>query len=170
MSFLVAPFVRQSIKEIGPVARTTLREGQKLSVELVAYDFVGLGVKLVFFALLAIALDKLHFAITGTFNVAVTIARVFGINIPDEEPDFMKKLFSEEGFGGFKYWDLVKILLIALIAFEMIRYVDANKKMGGEASPITLAVFGLLIFGMASFTFPGLIAIIKSRGSFSGLQ
>ena len=157
-------------EQLLPISRKTLKEGQKLSVELFAYDFIGLGVKLFFFALLAIALDKLHFAITGTFNVAVTIARVFGINIPSEEPDFMKQLFSEEGYGGFKYWDLVKLLLIALIAYEMLRYIDANKKMGGEASPITLAVFGLLIFGMASFTFPGLIAIIKSRGSFSGLQ
>ena len=69
-----------------------------------------------------------------------------------------------------KYWDMIKILLIGLIAFEMLRYIDANKKLGGEPSPITLAVFGLLIFALASFTFPGLIAVIKSCGNFGGMR
>lgn len=168
MSFLAPLVARGVVAE--QLIKPSFKKGQTVSVEIFGYDFIGLGVKLLVFALLAIALDKLHFAISGTFNVAVTIARVFGINIPSEEPDFMKQLFSEEGFGGFKYWDLIKIIIIALVAFEMIRYIDSNKKLGGEASPITLAVFGLLIFGLASFTFPGLIAMIKSRGSFGGLQ
>ena len=170
MSFLLSRGSNVISEQLLPLSGKALKESRKISVEIFAYDFVGLGVKLFVFALLAITLDKLHFAISGTFNVAVTIARTFGINIPSEEPEFMKQLFSEEGFGGFKYWDLIKIIIIALVAFEMIRYIDANKKLGGEASPITLAVFGLLIFGLASFTFPGIIAIIKSRGSFSGLQ
>ena len=96
----------------------------------------------------------------------VTIARIFGIAIQSEEPDFLKKLFSEEGYGGFKYWDLVKIILIALVALEMLRYIDSNKKLGGEASPISLAIFGILIFALASFTFPGIIAILKNQGGF----
>ena len=168
MSFL-APLISRGVISEQLITKGTKR-GQQISQELFGYDFIGLAVKLLVFSLLAITLDKLHFVINGSANIVGTIVSAFGYNLPVEEPGFMKQLFSEEGFGGIKYWDLVKILLLGLIAFEMIRFVDAQKKLGGEASPITLGIFGLLIFGLASFTFPGLIAVLRSRGSFGGMQ
>ena len=155
------------------VLSETLIESKKrssqLSVELFAYDFVNLAIKLIVFSVIAVIIDKLHFVITGIPNVAGAILGAFGLNVPTSEPDFLAKLFSEEGFEGLHYWDIIKFALIILVAMEWINYMQSQKRLGGEASPITMAVFALITFALAIFTIPELLKKLRSRVTNQGV-
>ena len=89
---MVLGFATQKIVELGAVAaRTGLKQGQKVSVELFSYDFVGLVIKLAIFAAVAIIIEKLHFIISNpiTSNVLVPLFGALGLNVPTKEPDFL---------------------------------------------------------------------------------
>lgn len=150
-----------------PVAFEVLSKGKQktsqVSVELLGYDFVNLLMKLFIFSIIAIAIEKFHFVVNGVASVAGVILSVFGLNLPTSEPDFLKKLFSEEGYNGFRYWDIVKALLIVMVGIEMLRYIEANKKLGGQPDTITLGVFGIILFALTAFTVPDMITKLKMR-------
>ena len=162
MSFLLGSQVASEVLVKGK------QKGSQLSTELFGYDFVNLAVKLVVFAVIAVIIDKIHFVITGVPNVAAAILAAFGLNVPTKEPDFMAKLFSPEGFSGIRYWDIIKFALIVLVAMEWVMYMQAQKKLGGEASPTTMAIFALITFALTVFTIPELLAKLRSRVSAGG--
>lgn len=153
------------IKEVGSAGRQTSKEVGKFSFEVLGYNFVDLATKLSIFFIVAILIDKIHFAITSAgVNVAVTIANIFGYNLPtaDQEPDFFKKLFGE-GYFGLKYWDLIKILAIVLTFISFINYIESEKARGGKPDPFTLGIFLLIMTLLSAFTVPELIQKLKTR-------
>jgi len=153
------------IKEIAGGSRQTSKEVGKLSIELFNFDFMGLTVKLVAWFLIAVLIDKIHFAINSAgVNVAVTIANIFGYNIPsvNDEPQFFKKLFNE-GYFGLKYWDLVKFGAIILTFIEFMRYYENEKRSGGSPSAFTVGIFSLIILLLSAFTLPEIINKLKAR-------
>jgi len=85
------------------------------------------------------------------------------LNVPTQEPDFLKKLFSEDGIEGFQFWDLVKFGALALVAVEMLLYIQTQRNLGGSPSPFTLAIFVLILSALSLFTVPELITKIKKR-------
>ena len=158
LGFAAAPAVIQA-------SEILTKKSGKLSTELFGYDFVGLTVKIIVFFGVAILIDKIRFAITGASTIINPILGAFGFSLPKESdiPKTFNALFSEEGFQGIKYWDIIKFVAIGVVVMEMISYIKSQKKLGGEASPITLAVFGLIIFGLSIFTVPELLQRLQSR-------
>lgn len=166
---MVLPAILAGLARAAPVAfelgKVGKKQVQQIGIELFGYDFINLLLKLFVFSLIAIAIEKFHFVVTGTAGVASYILSIFGLNMPTAEPDFLKRLFSEEGFNGFRYWDIVKALLIVMVAMEMLRYIETNKKMGGKPDTVTLGVFGILLFALTAFTIPDMINKLKMRFS-----
>ena len=145
------------------IAQKGKKQVQTVGIELFGYDFVNLLIKLFIFSLIAIVIEKFHFVVNGISSVAGYLLSIFGLNLPTTEPDFLKKLFSEEGFNGFRYWDIVKALLIVMVAIEMLRYIETNKKLGGQPDTITLGVFGIILFALTAFTIPDMITKLRMR-------
>jgi len=152
------------------LSKEVLVEGGALSHEIFGFDFILFFTKLSIFFLVAIVIDKIHFVIVGTANIAGTILRAFGINIPTDEPDFLKKLFSVDGFNGIHYWDIVKFGAIILTVLEFFMYYNNLKRNGGKPSPFTLAIFGLTLVLLTAFTVPELIDKLKKRMSVDDLR
>jgi len=153
------------IREVGAGGRQTSKEVGKLSIELFNFDFMGLTIKLIAWFLIAVLIDKIHFAINSVgVNVAVTIANVFGYNIPtpQNEPQFFKKLFNE-GYFGLKYWNLVMIGAIILTFIEFIRYYENEKRNGGTPSAFTVGIFALIMLLLSAFTLPEIISKLRAR-------
>jgi len=135
----------------------------RISLEFFGFDFISLGIKLGIYFLVAIVIDKIHFLITGTANIAATILLAFGINLPTKEPQFLTKLFSPEGFQGFKFWDVVKFGALALVIVEMVLYIQTQRNLGGSPSPFTLAIFVMIVAALSLYTIPDLIEKLKTR-------
>jgi len=157
-------------KKVLGITKDVAIEGGQLSQEIFGFDFILFFMKLITFFVVAIVIDKIHFVIVGTANVAATILRAFGINLPSDEPDFLKKLFSVDGYNGIHYWDIVKFGAIILTVLEFFTYYNSLKRSGGKASPFTIAIFGLILVLLTAFTVPELIEKLKKRMSVEGLQ
>jgi len=166
-SIVVAKVV--SRKVLG-TSKDVLVEGGALSKEIFGFDFVLFFIKLVLYFTVALVIDKIHFLIVGTANIAGTLLLAIGIKLPTEEPEFLQKLFSDEGFNGLQYWDLVKYGAIVLTILEFFMYYNNLKKQGGKPSPFTIAIFGLVLVLLTAFTLPDLIEKLKSRLNTEGLQ
>lgn len=125
---------------------------QQLSIEAFGFDFTGLFMKLIFFFALNFLFAKFMEAIIFTRGIWVTVARLLGIQIPpaDQVPDTIKKLF-DGGLGGFKFWDIVKLLAILLVVWEYFNYRKAQLSVGKSTSPLTTGVF-VSIIGFLSIT------------------
>lgn len=136
---------------------------QKQSIELFGYDFVSLVFKLVIYFVSAYAIAKFMEAVIFVRGSFVIIANLLGFNIPDAEqiPVQLKDLFSDEGFHGVKYWDVIKVVAILLVIVEYLRYVDVNSKNGGKTSPLTTGIFLLIGLGLSIITIPELVQQIK---------
>jgi len=152
----LAPLIVEAIK--GGKAGTT-----QLSIEFFGFDFVSLLIKLVIYFIVAVTIDKIHFLVTGTANIAGTILAAFGLNLPTTEPDFLTKLFSNEGFNGFKYWDVIKFGALALVIIEMVLYIQTQRNLGGSPSAFTIGIFVLIVGALSLFTIPELIAKLRTR-------
>jgi len=155
----------QVVREVLTGAREVASQTGELSFSKFNYDFVNLVEKIAIFFIVAIILDKIHWAISSPFaNVASTIASAFGYNLPgvNAEPGFFKKLFGE-GFFGLTYWDLVKLGAILLVSLEFYRYMANEKIHGRQPDYFTLAIFGGVILVLSSFTIPEIINKLKAR-------
>ena len=141
------------------ITQKALGQSQEYSREIFGYDFGGLVVKLVIYFTIALLFSKFMEAVIYTRGVFVTFANLFGINVPtaDQIPDSIKKLF-DGGIGGFKFWDLVKVVAILLITAEYFRYRKSNIN---NTSPMTTGIFVLLISVLAITTIPELIKRVK---------
>ena len=101
-------------------------------------------------------------AVIFSRGLFTTVSNLFGFKVPqvDQVPDSLKKLF-DDGLGGFKFWDIVKIVAILLVTAEFIRYTNTNRKMGSASSPMTIGIFVLLISALAITTIPELLKRLK---------
>jgi len=135
----------------------------RISLEFFGFDFISLAIKLAVYFIVAVVIDKIHFLVTGTANIAATILSAFGLNLPTSEPEFLTKLFSEQGFQGFKFWDVVKFGALALVIIEMVLYIQTQRNLGGSPSPFTLAIFVMIVAALSLYTIPDLIQKLKTR-------
>ena len=144
------------------VTKKSLESAQTVSNDLFGYDFTGLALKLFVYFAIALVFSKFMEAVIFTRGAWVTVSNLLGFGVPsaDKIPDSVKKLF-DGGIGGFKFWDLVKVVAILLIITEYFRYRNANKKANSETSPMTTGIFVLLISVLAVTTVPELITRLK---------
>jgi hypothetical protein len=146
------------------VAGQAVQAGKQISTELLGYDFVGLLVKIVFFQLAALAIAKYIEAVIGTSNFIVNFAKLLGFQIPSFLPQSVVDFYTS-GWNGIKYWDVVKLATVAIIAFEMHQYAQTQKRLGAEPSTATLATFPLIIGFFLIITLPELIQRIKDANA-----
>ena len=73
----------------------------------------------------------------------------------------IKQLFSENGFHGFNYWSIIKIIAVLLVIAEFTQYLRMNKALGGKTSPLTIGIFTLLIVALGLTTVSDLIQRVK---------
>ena len=140
------------------------QQAASISKEMFGYDFIGLLTKLTIFYVIAYLFAKFMEAIIygGNFlnSFILGAGSLFGLKIPKKEvfPKVLVDLFID-GYGPQKivYWDIVKALSLALVVFEGIQYFNANKKNGGDISPMTLGIFSLIIGGIGLVTIPELV-------------
>ena len=157
----ISQVLGQAIKKGTPqqvIAREAISQGQTFLNEKFGYDFVGLGVKIVVYFLITFLFAKFMEAVIFLKGGWVDVANLLGFSIPkaDQVPESLKKLF-DGGISGFKFWDIVKIILIILVIAEFIRYVNLPQK----SSPMTIGIFLGIISILAITTFPELVKRIK---------
>ncbi len=145
------------------VAGLGIDSAKVASREIFGFDFVNLGLKLLVYFTVALILAKVMEAIVFARGSFVLIANLLGFSIPKEEqlPQTLKDLFNG-GIKGFKFWDLVKVIAILLVITEMIMYVNQNRRMGSNPSPMTLGVFTLIIVSLGITTVPELVKRLKN--------
>ncbi len=144
------------------VAGIGIDTAKSASREIFGFDFVNLGLKLLVYFTVALIFSKVMEAIIFARGSFVLIANLFGFNIPKEEqlPQTLKDLFNG-GIHGFKFWDIVKIVALLLVITEMIMYINQNRRVGSNPSPMTLGVFTLIIVSLGITTVPEIVKRIK---------
>ena len=158
----ISQVLGQAIKKGGTpqaiIAKEAISQGQTFLNEKFGYDFVGLGVKIVVYFLITFLFAKFMEAVIFLRGGWMVVANLLGFSIPkaDQVPESLKKLF-DGGISGFKFWDIVKIILIILVIAEFIRYVNLPQK----SSPMTIGIFLGIISILAITTFPELVKRIK---------
>jgi len=142
------------------------KAGKETLRELAGYDFVGLLTRLVIFFVIALIIAKIFEAmILGAAGLR-TAANLFGIPLPSHVPDAIRKLFDEGyqiGALRIKWWDLIKIMAVLLVTYEMILFMQNKKAMNQKASPTTLGIFILIIAGLTVISFADLYQLYKER-------
>ena len=73
----------------------------------------------------------------------------------------LKAVFSEEGYHGFHYWDIIKIIALLLVVMEWRRFSAMTKATGGQVQPLTHGLFILFIVGLGLSIIPQLVSKIK---------
>lgn len=144
------------------IAKETVGVGKAVSNDLFGYDFMSLGIKLLVFYGVALIFGKFMETVIWSRGIFATIAPLFGFKIPKSEelPTSLIKLFTE-GYKGFKYWDVVKIVGVILVIAEFLRYTGQNKKSGSSSSPMTIGIFILIISALTVTTVPELFKRLK---------
>lgn len=141
-----------------------LQGARSVSTELLSYDFVGLLVKIVFFQIAALAIAKYIEAIIGSSNFIVGLAKLLGFSIPAFLPQPVIDFYTN-GYHGIKYWDVVKLATVLIIAVEMNQYYNTQKKLGAEPSAATIATFVLFIGFFLIITLPELVQRVKDANA-----
>ena len=98
------------------VARKVIKEGGIQSTEIFKFDFVNLILKIIIFFTAAYILNKIFEAIIFGQNTIVTLAGLFGVNLPKSMQEPIVNFF-QEGINGFRFWDVVKLLAITFVIF-----------------------------------------------------
>ena len=79
------------------------------------------------------------------------------------ENKFINELFSEEGFKGFKYWDIINILVMLIIVATYMRLRSDSTGIDGKPSiqPATTAMFIILFLAVSIIEVSSLFPRIK---------
>jgi len=141
---------------------------RQISTEALGYDFVGLLVKVVFFQLAALLIAKYIEVVIGGSNIIVSIAKFFGYNVPMFLPQSVVDFYTN-GWNGIKYWDVVKLATIAIIAIELNQYIKTQKNLGAQPSVATVATFLLFIGFFLIITLPELVQRIKDASAMTSI-
>lgn len=180
MSAIATPIISGLVGSIGNMLGGKLAKGKQdasnLSVEMYNYDFVGLFAKIIIFFGLAWIFEiyiKASIAARNVnplnlFGIAGMIAGFIYDKFVSDPPqnsiadnEIILKLFSPEGYNGFRYWDIVKGIGLLMVSFEAYNYYSSQEKAGGSSSPMTLGVFGLIIAFLGLNTVPSIIEKLK---------
>ncbi len=147
-------------------ALTSAKVGQETLKQLAGYDFVGLLTRIVIFYVVALIIAKMFELIIFAQTGITKVANLFGIPLPTHAPEVIRKLFAEGyqvGTITVKWWDVIKILSVLLVTYEMILFMQEKKAMGLKASPTAIGIFVLIIAGLTVISFADIYQIYKER-------
>ena len=134
---------------------------------LTGYDFVGLISRIVVFYVVALAIAKVMELIVFSSDGISKVANMFGIPLPSNIPEPIRKLFVEGyNVGGYniKYWEFVKVASVVIVVMEFLQYNQEQKQLGLKPAPTTLGVFFLIISALALISIPQIYQMIKEKG------
>ena len=134
--------------------------------QLAGYDFVGLLTRIVIFYVVALVIAKIFELMIFSAAGIRAASNLFGIPMPSHVPDIIRKLFDEGyqvGALRIKWWDLIKIVSVLMVTYEMILFMQNKKAMNEKPSPTTLGIFVLIISGLTVISFADLYQIYKER-------
>ena len=186
------------------VTKAVVGKAKDIATEKFGYDFLGLGLRLLVFFIVAflieqyfkakIAVDDLFNptspnvvnpkdissgtaiglgdflwkAIFGSWVRTVTVDETGETVFEPKEPvsgffrnEAIRAVFSEEGYHGFHYWDIIKIIALLLVVMEWRRFSAMTKATGGQVQPLTHGLFILFIVGLGLSIIPQFVAKIK---------
>ncbi len=140
------------------------------SEEKFKFDFLGLSEKLVIYFVFAYVISKIFEGIIFGQGLLLQFAALFGLKLPQSLPEPIVNFFKD-GIKGFRYWDFVKIIAVLLVILELNNYLEQRKRLGEQASPMTIGVFVVLLTGLTLITFPEIWTRIKElRALNQGIQ
>ncbi len=152
------------VKE-GIGALNQARKGsQQLSIDAFKYDFINLGMKIIFFFTIAYGIQKLFEAIISAQGFVISFVAFFGLHLPANIPEPVRKFFLEGisiGNQRIQFWDIIKVVATLLVILEAMNYMNTQKALGFKPNGFTLAVFGVIITGLALITFPEIISRVQ---------
>ena len=173
----------QALKGVG--------KAKDIATEKFGYDFLGLGLRLLLFFAVAFLIeayfkskiaineiindpDKQVGIISGLFGLTGIVFNFLYQSFQQDKPDeptpitseffnneALKAVFSEEGYHGFHYWDIIKIVALLLVVMEWRRFTAMTKATGGQVQPLTHGLFILFIVGLGLSIIPQFVAKIK---------
>lgn len=142
------------------------KAGKETLRVLAGYDFVGLLTRIVIFYVVALIIAKIFEVMIFAQEGLRTASNLFGIPLPTHVPDLIRKLFDEGyqvGSVRIKWWDMIKIISVLMVTYEMILFMQNKKALGEKASPTTLGIFVLIIAGLTVISFADIFQMLKER-------
>jgi len=165
-------------KEIAEqVVKGTVDSARGISRQAFAFDFIPLLTTILVIYAVAWFIDiyfkaKLFFAdevirssiIAGFFGLSGLLFNFFvPKNLPDAtkltDNEFINKLFSEEGFNGLRFWDIINVLVGIIIISTYFRH---RNQVNGDVDPATTAGFIMLFIAVALVEIPSLVNRLKT--------
>lgn len=155
----VIPFAMKAVQAAG-IAKSAGGQASNISKEMLGYDFVGLGVKILMFQVIALLVAKYIELVIGTNNALKGLLNLLGVATPSFLPQAVVDFYTT-GWNGIKYWDVIKMATIVLIFIEYMNYRKSQKALGGQPSAFTEGLFMLLIGFFLVITLPEMIQRFK---------
>ena len=128
------------------LAKQGTKQARKASVQYLGFDFVPLITSLLVFYSIAFVIAKFMEASKLATGGFLALSNLFGFKVPSSEemPNVWTKLFSENGYQGFKFWDIINVLSVLIIIATAINFQNTTEADGNKVQPITWAIFSLL--------------------------
>ena len=145
-------------------AKSLKKGGSQLSIDAFKYDFINLAMKIIFFFIIAYAINKIFEAIISAQGFLISFVAFFGLHLPANIPEPVRNFFLDGfkiGDHQIKFWDIIKVVATLLVIVEAMNYMSTQKALGFKPNAFTLAVFGVIITGLALITFPEIISRVQ---------
>ncbi len=164
----------------GTVASEAFDVARVLSRKSLGFDFVGLIVAILIIYGVSFFIDifmkaKLFFDDSelivriglGIFGIAGLLLNFF---LPKEtnptkltNNQFINDLFSDEGFKGFKFFDIVNIIVMVIIVatYFKVRSESIDSQGKTNVQPVTTALFIILFIAVSLVEIPSLVKRLK---------
>ena len=128
------------------LAKQGAKQAQKISVQYLGFDFVPLITSLFIFYVIAFVIAKFMEASKLATGGFMALSNLLGFKVPSsaELPDTWSQLFTETGYKGFKFWDIINITALLIVVVTALNFQKSVEATGNKVQPITWAIFGLI--------------------------
>jgi len=128
------------------LAQQGTKQARKASVQYLGFDFIPLITSLFIFYTIAFIISKFMEASQLATGGFLSLANFLGFNVPNpsEMPSAWTKLFSENGYQGFKFWDVINVVSVLIVVATAINFQNSTEASGNKVQPITWAIFSLI--------------------------
>ena len=129
------------------IAKQGAKQAQKISTQYLGFDFVPLITSLFIFYVISFVIAKFMEASKLASGGFMALSKLLGFKIPSsaELPNTWTELFSETGYKGFKFWDLINIIAVLIVIVTAFNFQKSTEATGNKVQPITWAIFGLIV-------------------------
>jgi len=130
------------------LARQGAKQASKISAQHLGFDFIPLITSLLIFYSIAFVFAKYMEGVQFATGGIRAIAGVLGYSMPSSEelPNTWTQLFSETGFKGFKFWDIINVVAILIIVVTAFNFQKSTEAIpNAKVQPITWAIFAMLV-------------------------